>query len=93
LVKERVEVGVGTLTQDDAVGIEYSFEPAERVAALVPKLTELAQVAADLPLMPGHQNRFDDQVIAPVVAVALLAVDAAVATAGGRRSITRHEVD
>ena len=44
---------------DECVGLEHGFEPIAGVTGLVPDLGEVLEMAGDVPLVPGEQNRFD----------------------------------
>ena len=43
----------------ECVRHQHSRDPRDRIASLVSKTGEMFQMAADLPLVPGDQNRFD----------------------------------
>lgn len=47
------------LVANERVSSEHSFEPLARVTDLVPDSREKFEVAGDLTLVPGEQDRFD----------------------------------
>jgi hypothetical protein len=60
-MQERREFGAVVLAVvgDEGVGLQHSFEPLASVAGLVPDFGEMFEVASDVTLVPGEQDRFD----------------------------------
>ena len=50
---------VGSLVGHQRVGLEHRCEPLASVASSVPDLGETFEVAGDLTVVPGDQDRFD----------------------------------
>jgi len=58
-MQDRRELGAVVLVGDERVRLEYGREPLERIAVLIPDRGELLEVAVDLTLVPGDQDRLD----------------------------------
>ena len=61
LMEERHQLGpvMAAVVSDECVGVEHRFEPLPGVAASGPDLRQLLEVADDMALVPGGQDRFD----------------------------------
>jgi len=61
-MQERGEFGVVVsvgLVGDEGVALEHSLESLASMASLVSDPSEMFEMAIDLTLMPGEQDRFD----------------------------------
>ena len=59
LMQQCREFSAVVLVGNERVRLEYGFEPLTDSATLVANPSEILQVAGDLTLVPGNQNRFD----------------------------------
>jgi len=59
LMQEGREFSGLALVLNECVGLEHGFESVTSVTSLVPDFGEIFEVASDVTLVPGEQDRFD----------------------------------